>query len=148
MNQTSLISRITLRLITIIYLLLFLSAVAASGYLLAGVIHTKPIVLIGLFKYILLCVLFLVLSFIGIKSMRLTAKHLQRLENSTKNFKWLFTIVLMLSLAVRAGLIKTGNDTPIEVTSSQIGLLALAALFCFWSDMVLRNSRQSPEDSL
>lgn len=139
MYKTSLISnRITLRFIIIIYILLFLLAIAASGYFLVTVIRIKPIELINLLKYILLCFLFLILLVHSLRAMSLRPARVQRLADSTKNFKWLFTLTLVLVLLFRSGLIKTNNDEFIHVNNLQTSLIIITAFFCFWSDMALR----------
>jgi hypothetical protein len=139
MYQTSLTSnRITVRFIIAIYILLFLLAIVASGYFLAGVIQAKPVELINLLKYILLCSLFLILLVHSVRAMSLRPARVQRLADSTKNFKWLFTITFVLLLLFRSGLIKTSNDQLINVNNLQTGLVIITAFFCFWSDTALR----------
>ena len=133
MKQNSLTCRIQLSCIIITYILLFLAALAASGYLLRDIIVVKPVILIDLLKYMLLCVLFMVLFINGIKALTLQDEHILKLASSVKNFKWLFVIALVLSLIVKFGLIKGSGDSRIDISYLQIGLLVTASVFCGWS---------------
>jgi len=118
-------------------MLLFLLAITASGYFFTSVIQAKPIELINLLKYILLFLLFLILLVQAFRAMSLRPARIRSLAGSTRNFKWLFTITLLLTLLFRFGLIKTVNGQFIEISNLQIGLVTTAALFCFWSDAIL-----------
>ena len=141
------ISPIILRGIIILYLLLFIAALVSSGYLLKGVISLHPIPMIGLLKYSLLCVLFLILSWDTIKAMTLKPASVHQLGRSTKNFKWLFTIAVIISTGARLGLFNATAGKTIEVSLTQIGILAVLALFCFWSDIVLKEE-ELPQDEI
>lgn len=141
------VSPVILRGIIILYLLLFLTALISSGYLLRGVINLRPIPMIGLLKYSLLCVLFLILSWDTIKAMTLKPANIHQLGRSTKNFKWLFTIAIIICVGARIGLFNSAAGKTIEITLTQIGILAALALFCFWSDLVLREE-EIPQDEI
>jgi len=145
MSQPSNAHPILLRSIVILYFLLFFSALLCSGYLLSKVLHDHPILLIGLLKYILLCILFLVLLVNTAKAFTLKSEALTRLTRSTANFKWLFLIALMITVAARLGLFSITGHRPIEANFLQIGLLTAIAIFCFWSDHILSKEAVPPE---
>jgi hypothetical protein len=125
-----------LRGIAVVYLLLFISGLAGAAYFLREILELKPIPMIGLLKYLLLCVLFIVLAINSIKAIGLKPQQISRLYKSTTNFKWLFTIAVLISLTAKLGFF----NTPLQkqaVTYLQIGLLLVTAAFCFWSDVLL-----------
>ncbi len=139
MNKSSSpIHRLLLRGIAIFYTLLFLSGLISSAYLLRGIVQLKPIPLGGLLKYILLCFLFLILLLNAVRALTLKTWHLSRLAGITKNFKWLFTLSVMICIAAKAGLFSLNRDHPVEVTYIQIVILTIIAAFCYWSDNLLR----------
>ncbi len=137
---------ILLRCIITIYLLMFVLALGTSCYMLEKVVRLKPVVLIDLLKYTLLCAIFLVLLVNGLKALTLKDTDLLRFENSVKNFKWLFVIVLVIALAAKYGLFsenKAGSGKVsqlIEISYLHIALLAIAAIFCAWSHDLLAKS--------
>jgi len=137
MSQPSNAHPIILRSIVLLYFLLFFGALLSSGYLLSKVLQQHPILLIGLLKYILLCILFLVLLINTAKAFTLKPEAVIRLTRSTANFKWLFLIALMITVAARLGLFSVTNHRPIEANFLQIGSLTAIAIFCFWSDRIL-----------
>lgn len=130
--------RITLRAIVILYLLLFLTAIATSGYLLGKTVQEHPIVLITLLKYVLLCILFLVLIVNTLSAFTLKSAAIARLATGTTNFKWLFAIAVIIAAAARTGIFNMTKQQPATVSNLQIGILILMTLFCFWSDDILR----------
>ncbi|WP_158796831.1 hypothetical protein [Pedobacter sp. L105] len=130
--------RITLRVIVILYLLLFLSAIVTSGYLLGKTIQEQPIILITFLKYLLLCILFLVLIVNTLRAFMLTPLAVTRLATSTANFKWLFVIAVVIAIAARTGIFNMTKQQPAPVSNLQIGILILMTLFCFWSDYILK----------
>ncbi|HEY0175527.1 MAG TPA: hypothetical protein VGC08_04055 [Pedobacter sp.] len=142
MNQTS---PIVLRGISLLYLLLFIAALVSSGYLLRQVVQLTPIPLIGLLKYSLLCVLFLILARDALKAFTLKPEYTRQLGKSTRNFKWLFTIAILIAIAARLGFFNTATGKPVQVTFLQIGALAVLTLFCFWSDFILKEEETPPE---
>ena len=154
-NQLSPVPRnpILLRCIITIYLLMFVSALGTSCYLLEKVVRLKPVVLIDTLKYTLLCAIFLVLLVNGLKALTLKDIHLKRLENGIKNFKWLFVIVLVIALAAKYGLFtenKGGSGRQpglIEISYLHIVLLAAAAIYCAWSHALLAKSNFLPVET-
>lgn len=125
------LQRFFLRVITAVYLLLFTGAFLSSGYLLLGVIAIKPILLIGLLKYLLLCILFVILGINALKALSLQNKAVWKLAESTKNFKWLFN----------------GAKTQVvQVTWLQVLILFTLGLFCFWSDHLLQQQEPPTEE--
>lgn len=138
--------KILLRSIAAVYLLLFIGALLSSGYLLAYTIALKPILLIRLLQYLLLCVLFSILVLNCLKALTLKPEHLRKLATSTQNFKWLFSIATVICLAAWTGIFNNVNDTKrIEITIWQILVLIVLAIFCFWSDSKFKGL-ESPED--
>lgn len=144
MSIKSQINEPILKGIILVYLLLFATALFSSAYLLVGVVSGQPIPLIGLLKYLLLCVLFLVLSIDALKAFGLRPHRLLRLARGTTNFKWLFTIATVICLAAKAGLFDNVSGKKIELSFVQIGILILLTIFCFWSDSLL--SKLEPEN--
>lgn len=138
MKPTSAMPHFMLRSIVILYLLLFIAGLISSGYLLLLVTSIKPIILISLLKYLLLCVLFVVLIINTIKALSLKDAPLYRLTESTKNFKWLFCIAVVISVAAKGGLFNLAVKNPVMVSWMQIGLLTGLASFCFWADAALQ----------
>jgi hypothetical protein len=134
-----------LRGIITIYLLLFVTALTCSGYYLKGIILMRPIPMIGLLKYLLLCVLFVILAVNAVKAMTLKPRHIHRFSESTKNFKWLFTIAIVISLAAKTGFFHTALQKHAAVTDVQTGILLILAIFCFRSDAVLNKINSSAE---
>ena len=146
MNPSPATSHFILRLIIILYLLLFLTGLASSGYLLLLIIAVKPVILISLLKYSLLCVLFTVLIVNALKAISLKAASLHRLAESTKNFKWLFCIAVVITIAAKSGLFNAAVEAPIVVSWIQISLLTGLAFFCFLADGVLQKEERYIED--
>ena len=138
-------SRALLRAIALLYLLLFITAFACSGYFLKGIVELKPIPLIGLLKYLLLCVLFLILAFNSIKAITLLPQHTDRFYRSTTNFKWLFLIALIISVLTKLGLFNTALHKQVAVTGLQTGILLILGIFCFWSDIFLAKILQKQD---
>lgn len=132
-----------LRFIIIIYLIIFICALTMICYLFSEVVAVHPIILIDLLKYLLLSVIFAVLLVNGIKALLLKTEHLIRFESSVKNFKWLFSIALVIAMAAKAGLFNESCNKNIEISSIHIGFLIAAVLFCSWSDKVLE--KEVPE---
>ena len=130
--------RLLLRGIVIFYLLLFISGLVSSAYFFSGIIQLEPIPMLGFLKYILLCVLFLVLLITALKALTLKPVHLSRLTRSTGNFKWLFMLAVVLCLAAKAGLFNLPAAHPVEISYIQIGVLTVIAVFCYWSDNMLK----------
>ena len=130
-------NRILLRGIAVVYLLLFCIAFTCSAYYLKDVIALQPIPLIGLLKYLLLCVLFIILGFNALKAISLSPKHMVKLYRGTTNFKWLFMIATGISLLAKLGFFDTAVLKHAEVTNLQIGILLLMGIFCFWTDALL-----------
>ncbi|SEB13008.1 hypothetical protein [Pedobacter hartonius] len=129
--------RVLLRGITMIYLLLFITAFACSGYLLKDLFQLKPVPLTGLLKYLLLCVLFLILAVNAIKALTLKPEHIGKFYRSTTNFKWLFTIAFIICLMAKLGFFHTALQKQAMVTDLQTGILFVLGIFCSWSDTVL-----------
>lgn len=146
MNPTATVHRLLLRLIAIIYLLIFLTALFTSAYFLKGIIALKPIPMIGLLKYLLLLVLFLILSKNACMALTLNAKHLHHLAVSTRNFKWLFAIAILISLLAWLGVFNTTLNKPVKVTTLQMVILIALAIFCFWSDSLLKPEKLLTEE--
>lgn len=146
MKPTTTMPRFLLKAIVILYLLLFLTGLMSSGYLLLSLINLKPIILIGLLKYLLLCILFTILIANTVKTISLKPKSLYHLAQSTKNFKWLFCIALLISVAAKSGLFNTAVEKPIVVTWIQIGVLTGLSIFCFWSDVLLQKEKTAFEE--
>lgn len=130
--------RLWLRGIVIFYSLLFICGLISSGYFLGGIVELKPVPMLGLLKYILLCILFLVLLINALRAITLNSAHLSRLSSSTANFKWLFTLAVILCLAAKAGLFDLSRAHPVEISYIQIGVLTVIAIFCYWSDHLLK----------
>lgn len=145
MNETYVTHRLLLRLISCGYLLLFLTALFCSVYFLQGILLLKPIPIIGLSKYILLCILFTILSLNAARSLTLRKIHLKRFAVSTGNFKWLFAIGLVLALLAETGIFNLAGSMQVKVSYEQIGVLALLSVFCFWSDGLLRKETGEEE---
>jgi len=143
MNKLTRSNKIILRSIIVIYLLLFLTAFIISVYLLIKVLQAKPILLIELLKYTLLFFLFILLMLNSIKAMSLRQFSFERFISSIKNFKWLFTIVLLICFMVRLGLIKGADQKTIDITNLQIIAVTLGAVFCFWSSYHLHKTRKT-----
>jgi hypothetical protein len=148
MKTTSATPHFTLRCIVIVYLLLFIAGLVSSGSLLYLVTSVKPIILIGLLKYLLLCVLFTVLVINTIKAFSLKDTAIYRVAVSTKNFKWLFCIAIVISVAAKAGLFNLALKQPVMISWVQIALLSGLAIFCFWADTILQKQMSlADEDS-
>jgi len=143
MNKLTRSNIIILRSIIVIYLLLFFTAFVISGYLLMEVVRVKPILLIELLKYTLLFFLFVILMLNSIKAMSLRKFSFERFISSTENFKWLFTIVLLICFLVRLGLIKGAGQKTIDITNLQIIAVTLGAVFCFWSSYHLHKTKKT-----
>jgi len=143
MNKLTRSNKIILRSIIVIYLLLFLSAFIISGYLLIKVLQAKPILLTGLLKYTLLFFLFIILMLNSIKAISLKQFSFERFISSTENFKWLFTIVLLICLLVRLGVIKGADQKIIDISNLQIIAVMLGAVFCFWSSSQLHKTKKT-----
>ena len=94
--------------------------------------------MLGLLKYILLCILFLVLLMNALRAITLHPAYLTRLSSSTGNFKWLFTLAVVLCIAAKAGLFDLSKAHPVEISYIQIGVLTVIAIFCYWSDGMLK----------
>ena len=139
MNKVRPIHKYTLVFITLVYLLLFAGGLFSSGYLLDDTLSLKPIPLIGLLKYSLLCVLFLILLLNALKALPLRTEQLNRLSVSTRNFKWLFSIAAILCITAWFGLFNLTSKSEIVITPLQIAVLVVLAVFCFWSDHVLQS---------
>jgi|GEM_PF-3580902 len=144
MTAISTTNRILLRGIAMVYFLLFLIASACSGYFLKSVTNLTPIPLIGLLKYLLLCVLFMILTYHSIKSFSLLPHHITALYRSTTNFRWLFLIALIIAVAAKLGLFDTALQKQSAVTNLQIIILLISGIFCFWSDRIL-NDHHEPD---
>lgn len=138
MNRNSNALPLLLRFIIGGYLLIFLTGLGSSGYFLKGIVQLAPIPMIGLLKYILLVVLFLILAANAISALKLTPASLDKFAGSIRNFKWLFTIAVILSLMARWNLINTLPARTTCVTLPQISILVILAVFCFWSDKVFQ----------
>lgn len=102
--------------------------------------------MLGLLKYILLCILFLVLLINAIRAITLHPAHLSRLSSSTGNFKWLFTLAVVLCIAAKAGLFDLSRAHPVEISYIQIGVLTVIAVFCYWSDGLLKGEEATWEE--
>ena len=147
MKLSSTIRRFILRGIAIVYLLLFLLACTSSAYFLKGVLELKPIPMIGILKYTLLCVLFLVLTANAIKAITLKPHRLYSLMESTKNMKWLFTIAILLALTIKLGILAIpAKQTPV-ITYEQLCTLLLLAAFSFWSNAYLQQEDSKPDSN-
>ncbi|AMQ00269.1 hypothetical protein AY601_3403 [Pedobacter cryoconitis] len=138
--------RLWLRGIVIFYSLLFVCGLISSGYFLGGIVELKPIPMLGLLKYILLCILFLVLLINALRAITLNPSHLARLSSSTGNFKWLFTLAVVLCIAGKAGLFDLSRAHPVEISYIQIGVLTVIAIFCYWSDGLLKGEDATREE--
>jgi len=75
-----------------------------------------------------------------LKAFTLKPEALSRLAASTVNFKWLFTVAVILSIAAKLGLFSIAGQKTAEVNFLQIGILTAIAVFCFWADKVLRKA--------
>lgn len=122
-----------LRLIILVYLLLYLLALAYSAGLFYQVTRLSPVPALPFFKYILLIVLFAVLLVIALQAFGLEENRLRRFAGSTANAAWLFVVAALLALAGRAGLFNLRPGQQVQVSLTAIGLLVLLACFCFWS---------------
>jgi len=147
MNDDLPVHTIILRAIILVYLVLFIGGLMSAGYLLTDILALKPIPLIGLLKYLLLCVLFVILLTNVLKAVTLKADHLKRLQVSTKNFKWLFAIASVICMAAWLGLFNITSKTEIVIIPEQLAVLIALAIFCFWSDSVLQAVKTSAADS-
>lgn len=105
-----------------------------------------PIPMVGLLKYLLLCVLFVVLLINAVKALGLQFRHLQRLAESTVNMKWLFSLATVIAAAAKAGWFDQTANQKIEVTYLQLSLLILLTAFCFWSDRIWQEMLLNPDD--
>jgi len=143
MKRYTTTNKIVLNGIFIGYLLLFFGALAFSADFLSKTVQQHPIPLIELLKYLLLCVLFLILIKNTLKAFTLKPAALSRLAASTVNFKWLFTLAVLLAVAAKLGLFSIAGQKAAEVNLLQIGILTLIAVFCFWGDKVLRKETAS-----
>lgn len=130
-------SKSILRLISALYLLLFLITLWCSAVLLSGIVALSPIPFIGLMKYSLLCVLFMVLSINAIRGFGLAPAAISRLSGSTKNFKWLFTIALTIAILTKSGYFNVADYAATKVSYEHITVLVVLTIFCFWSAAVL-----------
>lgn len=139
MTSISPVYRILLKGIALTYMLLFSIAFACSGYYLKEIVFLKPVPLIGLLKYLLLCVLFVILLFNTVKALTLSPQYLSKFYRSTMNFKWLFMIALIISVAAKLGLFDTALHQQVAVDYLQIGILLVLGIFCFWSDSILKD---------
>ena len=137
----------SVRFIAVVYLLLFLAGLTASLFMLTHTIALKPILLIRLLQYILLCVVFLVLLINAAKALTLRPKHIKALLVSTQNFKWLFSIASVLCIAAWLGLFNLTQHSKIVITPVQLGILAMLAIFCFWAHKVLTAQTEAEEIS-
>jgi uncharacterized membrane protein len=146
-NSPSYIHRLLLRGIVAFYCLLFLCGLISSAYFLGGIVALKPIPMLGLLKYILLCILFLVLLINAVRAITLKSAHLSRLASSTRNFKWLFTLAVVLCIAAKAGLFNLNTGHPVEISYIQISVLTLIAVFCYWSDSLLKGEETIIEEN-
>ncbi|MET1057043.1 MAG: hypothetical protein ABWY16_17160 [Pedobacter sp.] len=140
MTLISSTDRILLRAIAITYILLFIMGLACSGYFLKEILALKPIPLIGLLKYLLLCVLFVILLVNCFKALSLKPQHLARFYQSTTNFRWLFMISLLISAAAKLSLFDTALHKQVAVSYLHIGILMVLGIFCFWSDGLLKKT--------
>ncbi|RAJ28609.1 hypothetical protein [Pedobacter cryoconitis] len=138
--------RLLLRGIVLFYSLLFLCGLISSAYFLGGIVELKPIPMLGLLKYILLCILFLVLLVNALRAITLNSAHLSRLSSSTGNFKWLFTLAVVLCIAAKAGLFDLSRAHPVEISYIQIGILTVVAVFCYWSGGLLKGEELKEEE--
>jgi hypothetical protein len=145
MNAISATYHILIRGIAFVYLLLFMLAFVCSGYFLLDIVQLKPIPLIGLLKYLLLSVLFLILSRNAIKAFTLLPQHIGRFYRSTTNFKWLFLIAVIISVLAKLGLFDTALHRQVAVTNLQIGILLSLGIFCFRSDALLAKVQSVPD---
>lgn len=132
--------RTLLRGIALVYLVILVTALISSGYLLSETLSLKPIPLIGLLKYLLLCVLFLILGFNTIKVFALYPRSVTRFYHSTTNFKWLFTIAVVISVLAKLGIFDTALHKQRAVGDMQMMILFLLGIFCFWSDGILKKA--------
>lgn len=96
--------------------------------------------MIGLLKYSLLCILFLILLVHAARALSLKSRYLSLFAGSTKNFKWLFTIAIIICLMAKMGLFDLAKDHPIEISYIQLGVLTVVGIFCFWSDKLLKQN--------
>ncbi|QNK62097.1 hypothetical protein H7F33_16310 [Pedobacter sp. PAMC26386] len=146
-KSTTSSNRFFLTVLVILYLLLFLTALVSSAYFFERIIQLRPIPMLGFLKYILLCILFLVLLIIAIRALTLKTVHLSHLASATANFKWLFTLTLVICIAAKAGLFNLNRNHPVEISYVQIGILTAIALFCYWSDRVLKGEETFIEEN-
>lgn len=146
MNPSNPIYRAFLRGIISCYLLLFLTALVCTVYLLQGVIQIKPMAAIGLAKYVLLCILFAILSIHAIKALSLKNSAIKRFVGGIKNFKWLFTITSFIALLARFGIFDKSAGKQIEISCLQIGILLLLTLFCFWTERLLKPAEENQKE--
>lgn len=146
-ESSSTLHRLLLRGIVVFYCLLFLCGLMSSAYFLGGIVELKPIPMLGLLKYILLCILFLVLLINALRAITLKSVHLSRLTSSTGNFKWLFTLAVVLCIAAKAGLFNLNTRHPVEISYIQIGVLTAIAVFCYWSDNLLKGEESLIEEN-
>jgi len=145
-KSTGVKHRLLLRSIAVFYGLLFLSGLISSAYFLADIVRLKPIPMIGLLKYSLLCILFLILLLHAIRALSLKIRYLNLLAGSTKNFKWLFTIAVIICLMAKVGLFDLAKDHPIAISYIQLGILTAIGAFCFWSDKLLKEEEVLTEE--
>ncbi|MBB5636222.1 magnesium-transporting ATPase (P-type) [Pedobacter cryoconitis] len=145
--RDSAIHRLLLRAIVIFYMLLFLSGLVSSGYFFSEVIKLVPIPMLGFLKYILLSILFLVLLVTALRALTLKPMHLSRLTSATGNFKWLFTLAVMICIAAKAGLFDLSRNHPVEISYIQIVVLTVIAVFCYWSDQMLKGEETFIEEN-
>jgi len=147
MNQAIPPHKFLLRAIAAIYLLLFIGGLASAGYLLNGTVALTPIPLVGLLKYILLCILFIMLLLNTVRALTLRPADMKRLWVSTRNFKWLFAIAAILCITAWLGLFNLTGKSKIIITPIQITVLLVLAVFCFWSDSHLQAQTDKDESN-
>lgn len=130
-------SPLILRLIIIIYLLLFLCALAATCYLFSQSIGHPPLIFIDVLKYLLLSIIFAVLIVNGLKALVLKTEHLISFESSVQNFKWLFSIALLIAIIAKAGLFDSGGNKIVMISNLHLTFLFAGVLFSSWSSRIL-----------
>lgn len=146
MVQGTTMHRMIVKSIAVIYLLLYISAISCSLYLLKDTLSSQPILLIELLKYTLLCVLFLILIILAIRALTLKPQHINRLAVSARNFKWLFTVVVLICIAAQFGVFSVKNSNPVVITPPQIISLLMLTFYCFWSDAFLKSVTENSEE--
>lgn len=123
-----------IRFIALVYVLMFLAGLSCAVYLLSHTLSLQPIPMIKLLQYLLLCVLFFILIVNTTRAFSLKPADILRFSNSVNNFKWLFLLTALLSIAAFFGMFNTTGQAPVAISQWQIAIVLILCGFCFWSN--------------